>query len=73
MAGTIESLIGQVDERKEELVALLKTLVSYKTPAPPARNTSEAQHYIAHLLKQYGFEVDTWEVYPNHPNIVVGA
>ena len=70
MAGTIESLIGQVDERKEELVALLKTLVSYKTPAPPARNTSEAQHYIAHLLKQYGFEVDTWEVYPNDPNVV---
>ena len=70
MTKTVESLIRQVDERKTELVELLKTLVSYKTPAPPARNTSEAQRYIANLLKDYDFEVDTWDVYPNDPNVV---
>lgn len=70
MTGTMELLIRQVDERKGELIDVLKTLVAYKTPAPPARNTSEAQHYIAELLKQYYFDVDMWDVYPNDPNVV---
>ncbi|MGP7816467.1 acetylornithine deacetylase [Niallia sp. 01092] len=70
MAEIIQSLVQQVDERKEELVELLKTLVSYKTPAPPARNTKDAQDYVASLLEKFGFSIDMWDVYPNDPNVV---
>lgn len=42
MEETIDLLVKQVEERKGELIQLLKKLVSYKTPAPPARNSYEA-------------------------------
>ena len=66
----IATLINQVEERKEQLIELLKTLVTYKTPAPPARNTSDIQRYIASLLKEYNFSIDSWDVYPGDPNVV---
>lgn len=67
---SIDSLIAQVDARQEELLALLKTLVTYKTPAPPARNTTDIQRYIADFLERLDFAIDTWDVYPNDPNVV---
>lgn len=70
MNANVELLIRQVDERKEELVQLVQKLISFPTPAPPARNTSEAQEFIAVFLKQLGFSVEQWNVYPNDPNIV---
>ncbi|TYR79398.1 acetylornithine deacetylase [Priestia megaterium] len=70
MDQTIQLLVQQVDSRKDELIELLKKLVTYKTPAPPARNTNDAQHYIAGLLENYGFSIDRWDVYPNDPNVV---
>ena len=51
MKETIDLLVKQVEERKGELIQLLTTLVSYKTPAPPARNSHEAQLYVADFLK----------------------
>lgn len=69
---TIDNLIQQVDVRKEELIELLCTLIRYETPAPPARNTKEAQEYVAKYLETLGFSIDTWELYPNDP-IVVGT
>ncbi|MFT8320286.1 MAG: acetylornithine deacetylase [Bacillus sp. (in: firmicutes)] len=70
MAEIVQSLVQQVEERKEELIELLKKLVSYKTPAPPARNTNDAQEYVASLLEKSHFSIDKWDVYPNDPNIV---
>jgi acetylornithine deacetylase len=70
MENRLQSLIDEVDERQEELIDLLKTLISFQTPAPPARNTSEAQSYIASFLRKLGFEIDRWDVYPNDPNVV---
>lgn len=70
MEKPLQLLIDQVDDRKEELIDLLKTLISFKTPAPPARNTSEAQQYVADFLKNVGFAIDMWDVYPNDPNVV---
>ncbi|WP_078409829.1 acetylornithine deacetylase [Priestia abyssalis] len=70
MEKPLQLLINQVDERKEELIDLLKTLISFKTPAPPARNTSEAQQYVADFLRNLGFAIDMWDVYPNDPNVV---
>ncbi|ADF37746.1 acetylornithine deacetylase [Priestia megaterium] len=72
MEETIDLLVKQVEERKGELVQLLKTLVSYKTPAPPARNSHEAQRYVADFLKNCGFSIDMWDLYCNDP-IVVGT
>ena len=40
-------LLKQIDSRKEELLELTKTLIRFETPAPPARNTNEAQEFIA--------------------------
>jgi formylaminopyrimidine deformylase len=66
----INELTNLVDSRKKELINLVKTLISYQTPAPPARNTKEAQRFIASFLRDIGFEIDMWDVYPNDPNIV---
>ncbi|PAQ13044.1 acetylornithine deacetylase [Bacillaceae bacterium SAOS 7] len=70
MEEKVRLLMKQVEDRQEELIALVKKLISYQTPAPPARNTSGAQQYIASLLKDLGFSVDLWEIYPDDPNVV---
>lgn len=66
----MDQLIGEVEKRQDELVQLLHKLISYKTPAPPARNTEEAQQFIASFLKEKGFVIDKWDVYPGDPNVV---
>lgn len=66
----IDTLINEVDRRQGELIELVKTLISYKTPAPPARNTADAQQFIAKYLEELGFSIDMWDVYPNDPNVV---
>ncbi|MFS2174319.1 acetylornithine deacetylase, partial [Priestia megaterium] len=60
MEETIHLLLKHVEERKGELIQLLKTLVTYKTPAPPARNSHKAQRYVADFLKYCGFSIDMW-------------
>ncbi|MET1031858.1 acetylornithine deacetylase [Domibacillus tundrae] len=67
---TITQLHTQIDKRKDELIDLLKTLISFKTPAPPARNTEEAQQFVAAFLREKGFAIDKWDVYPGDPNVV---
>ncbi|MDQ0256973.1 acetylornithine deacetylase [Evansella vedderi] len=70
MAKDIALVLKQVDDRQEELIALLKTLIRFETPAPPARNTKEAQSYVADYLMSLGFSIDMWDVYPGDPNVV---
>lgn len=70
MSVDLMALMDQVDARREELVDLLCTLISYQTPAPPARNTSQAQAFVGGYLAELGFEVDMWDVYPGDPNVV---
>lgn len=70
MEEKLTAALRQVDERKDELIELLKTLISFETPAPPARNTKEVQRYVAQLLEKRGFSIDMWDVYPNDPNVV---
>lgn len=67
---TIEHIHTEIDKRKEELFDLLKTLISFQTPAPPARNTEEAQQFVAGFLRDKGFAIDQWDVYPGDPNVV---
>ncbi|PAD67869.1 acetylornithine deacetylase [Bacillus sp. 7586-K] len=66
----ISDLINEVDRRQDELISLLKKLIEFKTPAPPARNTKDAQHFVASFLREKGFSIDMWDVYPNDPNVV---
>ncbi|WP_059102914.1 acetylornithine deacetylase [Shouchella shacheensis] len=59
-----------IDRRQDELLELVQTLIQFETPSPPARNTADAQQYIASYLANYGFSIDTWDVYPGDPNVV---
>lgn len=70
MSKTLDVLLHEAEQRQEELIDLLKKLISFQTPAPPARNTKEAQTFIAEFLRKLDFSVDMWEVYPNDPNVV---
>ncbi|MCR8631351.1 acetylornithine deacetylase [Paenibacillus radicis (ex Xue et al. 2023)] len=66
----LDLLIRQVDARQDELIGLLERLIQFRTPAPPARNTEEAQQFIASFLQEKGFAIDKWDVYPGDPNVV---
>lgn len=67
---TITELLSKVEERQEELIELAKTLISFQTPAPPARNTKEAQAFVARFLEKHGFAIEMWDVYPGDPNVI---
>ncbi|HEF1867143.1 TPA: acetylornithine deacetylase, partial [Bacillus cereus] len=43
----VSQLLEQIDLRKDELLELTKNLIRFETPAPPARNTNEAQQFVA--------------------------
>lgn len=64
------NLLHAVETNKEELLSLIKTLIAFETPSPPARNTKEAQQFIADYLQSLGFTIDMWDVYHNDPNVV---
>ncbi|MDQ0220674.1 acetylornithine deacetylase [Peribacillus cavernae] len=65
-----QSLMEDVEQREEELIELVKELIAFQTPAPPARNTADAQLFVASFLKKHGFHIDMWDVYPGDPNVV---
>ncbi|MBB6450125.1 acetylornithine deacetylase [Geomicrobium halophilum] len=52
------------------MIQLLSDLIAFPTPAPPARNTTEIQHYIADELRATQFTIDQWDVYSGDPNVV---
>ncbi|UTL74274.1 acetylornithine deacetylase [Bacillus halotolerans] len=70
MIDQVESLLKKAEEQKDGLIDLAKTLISFKTPAPPARNTDSIQTWIAQFLLERGFSIDKWDVYPGDPNVV---
>ncbi|WP_240418437.1 acetylornithine deacetylase [Paenibacillus periandrae] len=70
MKTQLEALLQQVDQRQMELIDLVERLIRFQTPAPPARNTEEAQQFVAAFLQDKGFVIDKWDVYPGDPNVV---
>ena len=64
------NVLKEIESKQEELLRLAKTLISFRTPSPPARNTGEAQRWIEHYLQRQAFTTDRWEVYPGDPNVV---
>ena len=66
----IRNLLEQVAAREDELITLIKKLVSYQTVSPPARNTESIQTFISEYLSNLNFSTDQWDVYPGDPNVV---
>ncbi|GAA4707119.1 acetylornithine deacetylase [Brevibacillus fulvus] len=66
----LAQITAAISERREELFALLRQLVSFPTVSPPARNTDEAQTWLAKQLSDLGFDVDRWTLYPGDDNVV---
>ncbi len=68
MKKELQSLLEAVEKREEELIEILKHFVQFKTPAPPARNTEEAQAFIADECRLW----ITVHFYPNetHEEVV---
>lgn len=66
----LEHINAYIDEHKQDLVELLRTLVRFPTVSPPARNSAEAQQAVQRYLEGLGFSTDVWDVYPGDPNVV---
>ncbi|WBL40730.1 acetylornithine deacetylase [Bacillus velezensis] len=66
----IDMLLHQAEKRRGDLIQIAERLIAFPTPAPPARNTAEAQKWVAGFLKETGCSVDMWDVYPEDPNVV---
>lgn len=72
MKKEISHILEQIDIRQEELLELTKRLIRYETPAPPARNTNEAQQFIADFLTKHRFAIDKWFSEFNIPAVIYG-
>ncbi len=59
-----------IRSRRDELIDLASTLISYPTVSPPGRNTSGSQQFVADYLTGLGCEVDRFDVYPGDPDVV---
>ncbi|AOM83620.1 N-formyl-4-amino-5-aminomethyl-2-methylpyrimidine deformylase [Salisediminibacterium beveridgei] len=68
--GRLEQVLKDIDAKKEDMITLAKKLISYETPAPPARNTADAQAFVQDYLNDCAFTTEKWDVYPNDPNVV---
>lgn len=68
----IEKIVQLVDKRQDELIELASKLITYETPAPPARNTAGAQKFVRGILEGLGAETQEWELYPGD-TIVCGT
>ncbi|NHN31804.1 acetylornithine deacetylase [Paenibacillus agricola] len=66
----LHGLLQQVEQRQGELIELVERLIRFPTPSPPARNTEDAQAFIAAFLAEQGFDIDKWDIYPGDPNVV---
>jgi formylaminopyrimidine deformylase len=59
-----------IRDRADELVELASALIRFPTLSPPGRNTAEIQGFIGQYLRESGFEIDRFDVYPGDPNVV---
>ena len=62
-------LINEVSSTRR-LIHLLERLIRFKTPAPPARNTEDAQQFIASFLEEKDFKWINGMCTPGDPNVV---
>jgi acetylornithine deacetylase len=61
-------VLAQIDEGQEDIIDCLQNLISFKTITPPGDDKVEAedhqnlQEYVAGILDELGFQIETWEV-----------
>jgi formylaminopyrimidine deformylase len=65
-----QRLLDQIDEERERLFDLLRTLIRFRTPNPPGGNERPAQEWMAERMGEAGLDVDRWDVLPGRPNVV---
>jgi acetylornithine deacetylase/succinyl-diaminopimelate desuccinylase-like protein len=71
----VAAVTADVDAHAAELVALLQTMVRYRSENPklvavePGAE-AECQAFIADRLADLGLTVDRWEVFPKRPDVV---
>jgi formylaminopyrimidine deformylase len=64
------ALLDHVDDGRQRLIDLMRTLIGFRTPNPPGGNEAEAQEWVAARMEALGMEVDSWDVLPGRPNVV---
>ena len=63
-------ILENIEEKEDRLVDLLAQLIRFETPCPPGKNTVSAQKWMANWMENSGFSIDTFDVYPDEPNVV---
>ena len=66
----LDYVFSRLDDRKDDLYDILKSLIGFKTPNPPGSNERDAQEWVAQRLRLLGFEVDIFDVLPDRPNVI---
>jgi succinyl-diaminopimelate desuccinylase len=71
MMDLAETLLSNVDARREELIALLQGFVRTPTPNPPGQ-TQEGAAYLENVLKARGLSCRVIAPIPEMPNLLAG-
>lgn len=66
----LNNVLAELDNRREELYDLIRSLIRFETPNPPGANEKGAQEWIAERLMSLGLEVDVFDALPGRPNVV---
>ncbi|MBO8162657.1 MAG: acetylornithine deacetylase [Brevibacillus sp.] len=66
----VERVVQAITERQDQLFDLLGEAIAFPTVSPPARNTAAAQSWLAGQLRDCGFSIDRWALYPGDENVV---
>ncbi len=65
-----KQILSKVRENREELINFATKLINFKTSNPPGENYQRAQKWFAKKLQEIGMKVETFEIYPNEPNVI---
>lgn len=65
-----QRLLRSVEDRRERLIELIRSLVAFPTANPPGSNETEAQQWIAVRMRALGMDVELFDALPGRPNVV---
>ncbi|RYM00482.1 acetylornithine deacetylase [Sporolactobacillus sp. THM7-7] len=72
MTTSMKAVQEEIEKRQDDLLELLAKLVHFRTESPPARNSAEAQNFVAQFLHRLHFKTDSWALYPGD-TVLVGS
>jgi succinyl-diaminopimelate desuccinylase len=74
MEAQARAVVGYIEERRDELIELLRTMVRTRSVNPAFDPDSEGEAAMARLVKTHydrlGIPVETYEAVPGRPNVV---